>query len=51
VSNIVPVLIDGLKMEDLDIPDEISKLRDMNAVTFSQEFLDASIERIASFLK
>lgn len=50
-KNVVPVLIDGMKMEDLDIPDEISKLRDMNAVTFSQEFLDASIERIASFLK
>ena len=50
-KNVIPVLIDGVKMEDLDLPEQIADLSKQNAVNLSREYLRASIDKLISFLK
>lgn len=50
-KTVIPVLIEGLKMEDLAIPDEIADLKKQNAVSLYQKYFDAAIDEILVFLK
>lgn len=49
-ANIVPVMLDGARFEDLDLPADVAALADHNAVVFSHDHLDASVEKVARFV-
>jgi YVTN family beta-propeller protein len=49
-ANIVPVMVDGARFGDLALPEEIAGLADYNAVAFSHDYLDASVDKVARFL-
>lgn len=50
-KTVIPVLIEGVKMEELDIPEEIAELKKQNAVSLYQKYFDAAIDEILVFLK
>ncbi len=50
-KTVIPVLIEGIKMEELPIPDEIAALKKQNAVSLYQKYFDAGMDEILVFLK
>ncbi|MEM9954562.1 MAG: TIR domain-containing protein [Chloroflexota bacterium] len=50
-KTVIPVLIEGLKMEDLNLPSEIADLRKQNAVSLYQKYFEAGLDEILVFLK
>lgn len=50
-KTVIPVLIEGIKMEELAIPDEIADLKKQNAVSLYQKYFDAAMDEILVFLK
>jgi hypothetical protein len=50
--NIIPILKDGFKWDEITyLPDDISDIKRHNSINYSQEYFDAMIMKIISFLE
>ena len=49
-KNIVPMLFDNLRWEDVKLPDSISMLSSLNSVTYNHEYPKASFDKLLAFL-
>lgn len=49
--NIIPVLLPGFSWPPVELPTEISTVRNYNAISWSHEYLDAALEKLRAFIR